>query len=159
MRFYTSCSDNWKLIDLHIHCVKFCLRCCDVFADIKVMQINKCRKGDLDSWHYTLWSGLISGHRNYAKNELGKKPQPRLEMCPSSQSATPNQGLSPTQLTCKVMSSMSRAVGSSGDEMDLRWSWSFPSCIQWSPSKLGQVFTSLRSTSRALPCLSLIGSK
>ncbi|TNN38492.1 hypothetical protein EYF80_051360 [Liparis tanakae] len=54
---------------------------------------------------------------------------------------------------------MSRALGSSGDEMDLRWSCSLQSCVQRTPSRLGQALMSLRSTSSALPCLSLMGSK
>lgn len=62
-------------------------------------------------------------------------------------------------LTWSVMRSMSKAVGSSGDEIDLRWSWSLESCTQRIPSRLEEAFMSFRSTSRALPCLSLIGSK
>lgn len=48
------------------------LHCCNVFADIRVMQINKCWKVVLEARHYTLSSWLISGQQNYAKNELDR---------------------------------------------------------------------------------------
>lgn len=166
MSVYTSWPDNWKHISIYtfIHFVLV----------MYLLPFSVCRH-----WSYKYRNAVKWFLRHYNRlfhldRALGNKSSQRL----TEKNHSHRQNTSPrclitvtqpvfqtkprfrlTQLTCRVMSSISRAVGSSGDEMDLRWSCSLPSCIQRAPSKLGQVFMSLRSTSRALPCLSLMGSK
>lgn len=65
----------------------------------------------------------------------------------------------PSLSTCTEMSSVSRAVGSSGDDTDLRLVCSLQMGTQRTLSKVWLVFTSFRVTMRMLPCLSLMGSK